>query len=165
LENPAAVGAGGRDKKPQTILTDGAIGWNMGRIRAVGIAVKDGRVALLRRFVKSKGEYYVFPGGGVEKGETPEEAVVREMMEETCLKVEVDRLLCVLKDDLRHEFYFILKDISGKIMLGDGPERAEQSDDDSHEPMWVALNKIEGLVLYPESIKRKVIELFLEKKN
>ena len=38
---------------------------------------------------------FSLPGGGIEHGETPEEAVVREVQEETGLIVEVDRLLGV----------------------------------------------------------------------
>jgi len=35
------------------------------------------------------------PGGSLEYGETPEDAVVREVWEETSLKVEIDRFLFV----------------------------------------------------------------------
>ncbi|HLB52853.1 MAG TPA: NUDIX domain-containing protein [Chlamydiales bacterium] len=36
---------------------------------------------------------WVLPGGGVEKGEDPQYSIVREFLEETGLKVEVDRLI------------------------------------------------------------------------
>ena len=35
------------------------------------------------------GEYWSLPAGAIELGETPEEAVVREVWEETGLKVQV----------------------------------------------------------------------------
>ena len=35
------------------------------------------------------GEYWSLPAGAIEPGETPEEAVVREVWEETGLKVQV----------------------------------------------------------------------------
>lgn len=37
----------------------------------------------------SGGEYWSLPAGAIELGETPEEAVVREVWEETGLKVQV----------------------------------------------------------------------------
>ncbi|MGE6376002.1 NUDIX domain-containing protein [Peribacillus muralis] len=39
------------------------------------------KVAMLRRNREGT-EYYVFPGGGIEKGETPETAAKREAFEE-----------------------------------------------------------------------------------
>jgi len=49
-----------------------------------GIVVKDGQVLLMHRF-KNGEEHWVFPGGGQEEGETPEETVVREIEEETSM--------------------------------------------------------------------------------
>lgn len=36
---------------------------------------------------------WVFPGGGIEKGEAPEEAIIREIKEETNLDVSIKRLV------------------------------------------------------------------------
>lgn len=57
----------------------------------VGIIRDDaGRVLLLHR---TDFELWNLPGGGVEEGESPWEAVVREIREETRLESEVDRLV------------------------------------------------------------------------
>ena len=55
------------------------------RHNARGIVVKDGKV-LLSHEVKNK--RYITPGGGLEEGETLEECCVRELLEETGMKVK-----------------------------------------------------------------------------
>ncbi len=53
---------------------------------AVGVVVESGKFLVIRRslIVKAPG-LLCFPGGGIEQGETPEQAVVRELEEELSL--------------------------------------------------------------------------------
>lgn len=54
------------------------------RPSARGIVIKDGKVAM----VHSKTyDYFKFPGGGIEEGESPLEAMIREVREESGLTV------------------------------------------------------------------------------
>jgi 8-oxo-dGTP diphosphatase len=56
---------------------------------AVSAAIfRDGRVLIVRRARPPAHGLYTLPGGGVELGETLEEAVIREVREETALAVE-----------------------------------------------------------------------------
>ncbi|HTV35660.1 MAG TPA: NUDIX hydrolase [Xanthobacteraceae bacterium] len=56
---------------------------------AVSAAIfRDGRVLIVRRARPPAHGLYTLPGGGVELGETLEEAVVREVREETALDVQ-----------------------------------------------------------------------------
>jgi 8-oxo-dGTP diphosphatase len=67
----------------------------MARItRYQGAIVKDHHLLLLRHLEHAtKRTYWLFPGGGIEAGETEEQCVAREMFEETGLAVNVERLL------------------------------------------------------------------------
>lgn len=54
------------------------------RPSARGIVIKDGKVAMIH---SAQYDYYKFPGGGIEEGETPSEAMIREVKEESGLTV------------------------------------------------------------------------------
>ena len=60
-----------------------------------GVLVHDGRVLLIRRGKEPLLGRWVVPGGTVERGETLEAALVREMEEETDLRVRPVELLTV----------------------------------------------------------------------
>ncbi|HEV2373150.1 MAG TPA: NUDIX hydrolase [Streptosporangiaceae bacterium] len=65
------------------------------RLAAYAVCIEDGRV-LLARYVPPVGEtHWTLPGGGVEHGEDPFDAVIREVAEETGCDAVVERLLGV----------------------------------------------------------------------
>ncbi len=65
------------------------------RIPCVGAVIKDGggRLLLIRRGHEPGAGLWSLPGGRIEPGETDEQAVVREVREETGLRVDCGRLL------------------------------------------------------------------------
>lgn len=64
------------------------------QLPSVSIALRDadGRILLARH---AEGNVWLLPGGGIEPGETPADAAVREMFEETGLIVRLTRLVGV----------------------------------------------------------------------
>lgn len=54
-----------------------------------GVAVRDGRVLLLR----NERSEWELPGGRIERGESPEECLVREVAEETGWRVRAGPIL------------------------------------------------------------------------
>ncbi|NOY81776.1 MAG: A/G-specific adenine glycosylase [Kiritimatiellaeota bacterium] len=70
---------------------------------AVGIVWKEGKVLIGRRRTdRMLGGLWEFPGGKVEPGESPVEAVVREIREETGIEVAVVDRLCTVKHAYTH---------------------------------------------------------------
>jgi len=59
------------------------------RPAAFAIIERDGRIALVRVSFEGGGGRTDLPGGGLDEGETPEQAAAREVGEEAGLKVEV----------------------------------------------------------------------------
>ena len=64
------------------------------RIRAAGILVKDGKILLVRH-EKNNRSYWLIPGGGVDFGESVEEALIREYQEEVGLPIKVGPMVLV----------------------------------------------------------------------
>jgi 8-oxo-dGTP diphosphatase len=63
------------------------------RVGAYAVLVDDEQRVLLALWNEGPTPAWMVPGGGVEEGETPEEAAVREVREETGYDVELTRLL------------------------------------------------------------------------
>ena len=75
--------------KPASVPSEMARSYPSRPYLAVSAAIfRDGRVLIVRRARPPAHGLYTLPGGGVELGETLEEAVIREVSEETALEVE-----------------------------------------------------------------------------
>src|SRR2546427_4218873 len=62
------------------------------RVAAYAVCVDNGDL-LLVRYIEHGEPHWTLPGGGIEHGEDPYHAVIREVMEETGYVFEVQRLL------------------------------------------------------------------------
>jgi ADP-ribose pyrophosphatase YjhB (NUDIX family) len=71
------------------------------RVAAYAICLRDGQV-LLARFIGAQPHVWTLPGGGVEHGEDPADAVLRELTEETGYAGRLVRLLGI--HSARYEF-------------------------------------------------------------
>ena len=96
------------------------------RNRAAGIIIENGKIVLIHRIKtidNSVRDYYVVPGGGIEKNETNEEAAIREVEEEIGIKVKLldKKPLFTLYDGI-HQYFYLTERISGVIGTGKGPE-------------------------------------------
>lgn len=52
----------------------------------MAVVVRDGKILVQERFRHNKGMVHEFPGGSIDEGETPEQAAMRELWEETGLE-------------------------------------------------------------------------------
>ena len=67
--------------------------------------------------VKTYDSGWVFPGGQVEVGENLINALKREVLEESGIKIEVKKLFCVSSNTKKHLGYGKIKEVPTKVML------------------------------------------------
>ena len=63
------------------------------------IIFRDGELFATQRGYGEWKDWWEFPGGKMEPGETPEEALVREIREELSTEISVDEFLCTVEHD------------------------------------------------------------------
>ncbi|MBP5218305.1 MAG: (deoxy)nucleoside triphosphate pyrophosphohydrolase [Bacteroidales bacterium] len=69
-------------------------------IEVVAAVIKSGHsIFATQRGYGDFKDYWEFPGGKMEAGESPEEALVREIREELATEISVDRYLCTVDYD------------------------------------------------------------------
>jgi len=137
------------------------------RLRVSALCIREGKVLLIehKSFApedpRLPESYWILPGGAVERGETLEEAVRREMMEETGLACKVGTLLFIkellypspgmLEQGALHHSVslgFFCTVIGGEMITGKDPEYP----DDGQmilQVKWIALADLDHYNLYP----------------
>ena len=58
---------------------------------------QDGKILATQRGYGDYKDWWEFPGGKIEPGETPEACIVREILEEMDARISVERLLCTVE--------------------------------------------------------------------
>lgn len=112
-------------------------------VRGVGaVVVEDGRILLVCRGRPPQAGRWSVPGGRVEPGETPQEAVVRELVEETGLAARCGRPLVEAAVTIEGAHY----DITDYMVTIVGT-RDPVAGDDAAAVRWVDLAAAEGLPL------------------
>ena len=132
------------------------------RIRAGIVLIKDNKVALIERH-RAGLDYFVFPGGGVDEGESPEQAAIREAMEELGIEVAIKQKVAEIQIGRKsRQVYFLVDEISGEFGTGVGEEYTDSDPNDPEEgiyvPIWMSIDEL--LLhekIYPAALARLVV--------
>lgn len=138
----------------------------MKRVRVAGIIPLEGGFALMHRVgVKKRKdyqEYYTFPGGGLEEGETPEQGTIREIKEELGIDVKIVKKIYEMdsKKFTQKEIFYLCEYVGGKFGTGDGPEFSNDpryADSGKYLPEIIKKEQIESIILLPLEMKEKLV--------
>ena len=137
-------------------------GKNWFRYRAAAIIIEDGCVLFAGN---ARDNYYYSIGGGVHMGETAEDAVRREVLEETGVPYEIDRLAFIhenffhdnrgaLKGMNCHEiaFYYLMKprgtqELDSHSTTGDGLTETMH---------WIPIGDLDKYTAFPLFLREKI---------
>ena len=115
------------------------------RNRSVVFVIRNKKILMEKLSYPSLGDrvFYSIPGGGIEDGETPEQAAIRELKEECGLDGTIVRKLTELYNNDRTEHVFEVKIPDNQDPItGYDPEEAENEDPPLKEVLWMALDEI-----------------------
>jgi 8-oxo-dGTP diphosphatase len=127
------------------------------RVAAYGVVERTSRILLVRLtdLTPTPGAWSL-PGGGIEHGEHPADAVIRELHEETGLRGRVAGLLDVesharesLIDQEVLERYHAIRILYRVEVASDGPLHVVDVNGSSDEPTWHEVSKLGKLRLTP----------------
>lgn len=128
------------------------------RNRAGIILIEDNKLALIERHKQGR-HYFSFPGGGVDEGETEEQAAVREAEEELGIRVEIlHKAAEIVRTNKRNQIYFLVKRVSGEFGTGTGEEFKDN--DPVHGtflPLWMPLEDILNKNVLPRELAELVV--------
>lgn len=96
---------------------------------AQGLLIRGKEILMVKQHVERGDIVWNFPGGGIEEGETPEQACIREVKEETGYQIEITRLF--LKTP--QKYTFLAEIISGTLTL----DLESKTNEDLIDAAWV----------------------------
>lgn len=139
---------------------------NIGIKRVRAIIIKNHSILLIHR-IKIDTSYWVIPGGKVEYGESHENAIKRECIEELGVTVNVQGIFADKISDKpgmegHHEFFYLCTIVKGRVGSGSGPEFKERSNYKGKYIIdWVRLHSLPFVNLKPVEIRDKIIKEYL----
>jgi 8-oxo-dGTP diphosphatase len=114
------------------------------RVPCVGAIITDptGRLLLIKRGHEPEAGRWSLPGGRIEPGESDEQALVREVREETGLTVSAGRLIGSVDRPQPGGRVLVIRDYAAEVTGGD-----LAAGDDAADARWVSLPGFDGLAL------------------
>lgn len=125
------------------------------------IILNQNKLAVMHRNKFGK-KYYTLIGGGVDLGETKEQAVTREIMEETGMAVGNPRLVIIEDHDKFYgpQYIYLCDYISGEPRLSpDCPEyKINGMGQNLYEPQWLSLDQLAKVTFMSPQLQELLVQ-------
>jgi 8-oxo-dGTP diphosphatase len=130
------------------------------RRAARGIIIRGDELLVIDRDKFGK-KYLTLPGGRIEMGEQPEEAIRRELREEASIQVGECRLVFVEEagDPYGTQYIFLCEYLGGEPELSESSEEAaiNKLGQNIHTPKWESIDNLEEKSFVSEGLKQRII--------
>lgn len=133
--------------------------------RVCAIMLSENKILAMK---DERSPYYYLPGGRVHMGETAEQAILRETLEELNITPKLLRPLWLVQnfftediDKLNyHELcIYFLTDISNTNLLEQGDKFTRYEAEHVHDFEWLSFDRLEDEYFYPIFLKKEIYHL------
>ena len=125
------------------------------RIRVGVIILQDNKILIVKMHRENSKDIYVLPGGGLELGEDIFETAIREVKEETNLKIAIKRILYIKslyqKNGGSIEIILLGNVLEGKLKKGFDPE--DKGKNILKDVKYIKLSKLKNINFHPKQLK------------
>lgn len=125
------------------------------------IIIRDDKLLVMHRN-KFGTEYDTLPGGNVELGETLEQALFREVNEETQVTFDNPRLVIVehAGDPYGDQYIFLCRYVAGepKLHPNSEEERINKLGKNLYDPRWISLTELADAPFLSPKLKRQMLD-------
>ncbi len=129
------------------------------RIRIAAIILNKKNELLLVNHRKKGKSYWLFPGGGVEYGETFENALKRELKEELSLKIKKIKNLVFLNETIYPDEKRHILNIYFKVEIYENNTLKVNSDRVLKDAEFINIERFKKILFYPD-IKNVIIKMW-----
>ena len=127
------------------------------RISSRCVIFKNNRIVLIYRNRDGE-EYYVFPGGKIEEGESKEECIVRECKEELGIDIKVKKYIYEVKGTDFIQHYFLCDWVNGELGTGDEEEYSINRKGGVQIPMLIDIGKLSNMNIVSPPIVSQLLK-------
>ena len=127
------------------------------RISCRAIIIDDNKLVTMYR-EKENRVYYTFPGGGRDEGESNEDCVVREALEEFGINVKPVKQVYTYENEKTIQYFYLCDWIDGELGTGEGEEFSADRNRGIYMPTLMPVENISKLPLMPPEVAAVLVE-------